>query len=1519
MQCSGCKSVNYCSRECQKIHWPLHKKLCETIQSLEIKLSKEEAENNLHSNMFVSHLTPKQQAAIAKLVGRKCKIKCVINGIETEALWDTGAQVSILPKGWLVENCQSDGVRSIEELLGTGVHLNLEAANGTPIPFEGWTRVEFMLAPGLETSEPIEAPFLVATEGMECPVVGYNVIESIVKGFPDETTPSNTLTGIMKGTFVGVKEQDVSALVNLIQTSGMNDELCTIKTPRRNITVPAGQTVKVSCRANTGPISGRTPVLFEPDVLGQWPEGLEVSEGLMCVKQGNSSQVKISIYNHSKHNITLRGRTILGCLQPVKSINAVDVKERDAGTEIRKEAETELSQDTPDNHQADNHQGDSGTVLIQETPEEEKFLPQVDLSNLNPEQRVLAEGMLRDECETFARNEQDIGCIPELELDITLNDNTPVQKRYISIPKVLYSEVKQYLEDMLNQKFIARSKSPYSSPVVCVRKRDGTLRLCIDYRELNQKTVADRHPIPRIQETLDNLGGCAWYSVLDQGKAYHQGFVSEGSRPLTAFITPWGLFEWTRIPFGLKTAPSVFQRFMESCLGDLRDEIAIPYLDDIIVFSKTFDEHVEHVRTVLRRLREHGVKLKPRKCNLFKTEVSFLGRIISKDGYRMDPKGTQAVVALKDAKPGTVGEVRKLAGLLSYYRRCIPNFAKTAKPIYDLITTATGGTAKKNGQIPSQAPVCWGEQSQKALETLIDHITNPPVMAFPEHSQPYIVHTDASTEGLGAVLYQRQGGQLRVIAYASRALSAAEKKYHAGKLEFLALKWAITDQFRDYLYYSPKFVVYTDNNPLTYVLTSARLNATGLRWIGELADFDFEIKYRPGRSNVDADTLSRSPANIEQYIKSCSESIDQSVLDTVVSTIQEGSQNTTAWLSSVALAAQLEEEPAPVTTLSAGQLAAAQQQDPCIGRVIQLKKTGQRPTYEMKQEESAYTRQLLHEWNKLYLEGGILYRQSGESRQVVLPKKLRHTVYVELHENMGHLGPDRVIALAQERFYWPFMRADISHYVTQVCRCLKQKRPAKHTRAPLQPITTTAPFQLVSMDYLHLDQSSGGYQYVLVIMDHYTRFAQAYATRDKSGKTAAEKLYNDFVLRFGFPASIHHDQGKEFENKLFSSLEKLCGVKHSRTTPYHPEGNGQVERFNRTLISMLRTLQESQKSRWKDHLNKLVHAYNCTRNDSTGFSPFYLLFGRNPRLPIDLMFDLKPPKGYSSYPEYVKRWRAVMSEAYRIASSNAGRNAESRKRQYDKKVKHTVLQEGDRVLVRNLSERGGTGKLRSFWENEVYTVVDKRRDMPVYVVERENGTGDTRVLHRNLLLPCSHLPTDETSILLQKPKRRKGVKKQTLNRRPVKQPVSLPGDDEQEEEGHGFSPQTLEALLNTGNNGNDEPRKAATEERPEIRTESVTSTRQRAEPAGPESELSDEGGSSDEERTIRRSQRVTRPPNRITYDQLGQPSVQPCVTTGARAVTVVPQQWYRCAEPQGNISLCNYMYPWLYYPQNRYY
>ena len=513
---------------------------------------------------------------------------------------------------------------------------------------------------------------------------------------------------------------------------------------------------------------------------------------------------------------------------------------------------------------------------------------------LTEEERKKAQRMLWQERESFSVDENDIGCAEELTMDITTKDNIPVQRAYNSIPRPLIGEVKSHVEDLLNRGWVTRSKSAWSSPVVIVRKKNGEIRLCCDFRKLNRKSVPDKHPLPRVQNTLDSLGGSCWFSVLDQSRAYYQGFISEKDRHKTAFVSPWGLYEWVRIPFGLMNAPAKFQRYMEETMAEYRDKFALPYLDDIIVYSKSFDEHLQHLTLVLRRLREKGLKLKLSKCEFFKQSVKFLGRIVSKDGYRMDDENIRAAKELMNFVPKSISDVRHLLGLIGYHRRHVQDFSRRVKPITNLLVSKDGvKDVGSNGG--GKAVVEWSKECEISLKGLIEDITSAPILSFPDFTEDFILHTDASSLGLGCILYQKQEGKMKVIAYASRALNTAEQKYHATKLEFLALKWGITEAFKDYLGYSNHFMVYTDNNPLVYLMETHKLNAYGERWLSELAEFNFTIKYRPGVVNTDADCLSRIPLDIETYVDECAEEVGQDAFRAIMCGMETREQFGETW------------------------------------------------------------------------------------------------------------------------------------------------------------------------------------------------------------------------------------------------------------------------------------------------------------------------------------------------------------------------------------------------------------------------------------------------------------------------------------------------------------------------------------------------------------------------------------------------------------------------------------------------
>ena len=447
-----------------------------------------------------------------------------------------------------------------------------------------------------------------------------------------------------------------------------------------------------------------------------------------------------------------------------------------------------------------------------------------------------------------------------------------------------------------------------------------------------------------------------------------------------------------------------------------------------------------------------------------------------------------------------------------------------------------------------------------------------PILAYPDYQLPFTLHTDSSTDGLGAVLYQKQDGKLRVIAYASRSVSKAESNYPAHKLEFLALKWAVCEKFHEYLYGSKSFEVFTNNNPLTYVLTPAKLDACGQRWVAKLANYNFSIKYRCGVSNTEADALRRIkwPEALSDNVD-----IDNGCMDThVINAILTGAVTKSSLIESVSCS----------TKVSNINWTKEQRLDPNLGVIIKMIESGQLTKRKLQGKDSSEVKSFLRNKKSLKLVKDVLYRKSYSDNstskktlwQLVVPKLFRERALLGCHDYVGHQGILRTLSLLRERFYWPGMQEEATQHVLKCTRCLRRKTPPQV--APLQPILVTQPLELVHKDYLSLEPSKGNIENVLVITDHFTRYALAYPSKTQTAQATARILWDNFICHYGFPEKFISDQGRNFESDLIKELCKIAGVKKVHTTPYHPQGNGQCERFNSTLCNMLGTLSEEEKS-----------------------------------------------------------------------------------------------------------------------------------------------------------------------------------------------------------------------------------------------------------------------------------------------------------------------------------------------------
>ncbi|KAJ0513979.1 putative nucleotidyltransferase, Ribonuclease H [Helianthus annuus] len=715
----------------------------------------------------------------------------------------------------------------------------------------------------------------------------------------------------------------------------------------------------------------------------------------------------------------------------------------------------------------------------------------------------------------------------------------PVAKAPYRLAPSEMQELSTQLQELLDKGFIRPSFSPWGAPVLFVKKKDGSFRMCIDYRELNKLTIKNRYPLPRIDDLFDQLQGSSFYSKIDLRSGYHQLRIQEESIPKTAFRTRYGHYEFLVMPFGLTNAPAVFMDLMNRVCKPYLDKFVIVFIDDILIYSKTKAEHEQHLRAILELLKKEQLYAKFSKCEFWLREVQFLGHVVNGDGIHVDPTKIEAI---KDWEtPKTPTEIRQFLGLAGYYRRFIENFSKIAQPL----TLLTQKDKKFD----------WGIKQDEAFQVLKDKLCNAPILALPEGTDDFVVYCDASRQGLGCVLMQRQ----KVIAYASRQLKVHEKNYTTHDLELGAVVFALKI-WRHYLY-GTKCTIFTDHKSLQHIFNQKELNMRQRRWVELLNDYDCEIKYHPGKANVVADALSRKE-RIKPIRVRAMEMIIQTDLSSRVRAAQKEALKE----------GNLEEEYLPGMEKI---LVPNREGTLCFGKRI---------------------------WVPLF--GGL--------REVIFEEahKSRYSI---------HPGADKMYQDLKDYYWWPRMKGDVAIYVSKCLTCAKVKAEYQKPSGLLQqPKIPQWKWEEISMDFItKLPRTPKGHDTIWVIVDRLTKSAHFLPIREKDNTSKLAEIYmREIVTRHGVPLSIISDRDGRFVSRIWQSFQEAFGSKLNMSTTFHPQTDGQSERTIQTLEDMLRACVMDLGGSWDKHLPLVEFSYNNSYHTSIGAAPFEALYGRKCRSPL---------------------------------------------------------------------------------------------------------------------------------------------------------------------------------------------------------------------------------------------------------------------------------------------------------------
>ena len=927
-----------------------------------------------------------------------------------------------------------------------------------------------------------------------------------------------------------------------------------------------------------------------------------------------------------------------------------------------------------------------------------------------------------------------LGCAKDVIVDIN-----PGEARPVCHPDRRWSPqegraIREQIEGLLAAGLIEPSDSPWSNRLVCAPKKgsDGTkteIRVCVDFRDVNARCVKDAYPAPNIDATLDQLNRAAWYSSVDLAKGYHQVPLTERAKQICSFRCPSGFFRYTRMPFGIMNAPAAFQRMMDVVLRDFAWKFCMVYIDDVIIYSTSWADHVDHISHVLRRIRDAGLTVGLKKCHFGGREVAFLGYIVSAMGIKPDPT---KVAAIRDFKvPESLTDLRSFLGLASQFRRFIRCFGDMARPLQFLTRKEAHGL-----WVTGHA---WTEERIMAFDAIKAAVAEEVTLAHPCYDRPLLMVCDASDYGMGAMLAQLDDqGNERPIAFTSATFYGPALRYTTTEKEGLAVVWAAA-HFRPYIHGVPTVVV-TDHAALTWILSRGDPPARIAHWVMDLSQYDLTYVHRKGAHNNVADALSRLQGKMDTVdaVDGGGEMPETCVLHTITTrqrkkkTAQSSpptSSDTTATTAALAdsraqgsfgallptteLSTQ-PPQPSPATrevsqvdtsvgmegveavscegevvvVVESTQAKAAKQSATSTSEPIlqqptfwveanrdgvkfdgdltteevissQLKDTELRAMRNFIQNGVLPDDPSLRAWvlvrgDEFLLQAGVLMK--AEQVRVLgkktvrlvmaVPKDLRWRVVEACHDSSaygGHMDATRTCSRVKRYFWWSRLFSDVYDYVGG---CLVCRSAAKRTAGPA-PLgaheVPSRPFEFLGIDLIAMPESSYGNKYAMVVMDHFSRYATVVAIQDKTAVTVARMLTRHVILIHGPPSTLLSDQGGEFDNALMRELASVFGFKKISTTPYRPQCDGLVERFNRTLLRLLRCFVDTSQANWDDLLPYVLFSYNTAISSTTGEAPFSIVFGRDPPAPI--FSDVLDASGAVRRIADPAEWRREVQEA----------------------------------------------------------------------------------------------------------------------------------------------------------------------------------------------------------------------------------------------------------------------------------